>query len=217
MIKQHKWKLLISSILILLPCLFGAIVWDRLPSQMATHWGADGEANGWSGKLFAVLGLPLILLALHWICLLITMHDNRSTGQPKKAFGIVFWLLPVISLYVNGMIYAGALGLPLNMSALLFVLLGIGFTVIGNYLPKTKQNRTYGIKLPWTLTNEENWNKTHRFAGRLWVIVGLLCFPASFLPLKAFPFVFVPLLLSVVIAPCLYSYILHKKQNQRDS
>ncbi|MBO7171229.1 MAG: DUF1648 domain-containing protein, partial [Clostridia bacterium] len=46
MIKQNKWKILISSIVILLPMLFGLIMWDRLPEQMAIHWGLAGEADG---------------------------------------------------------------------------------------------------------------------------------------------------------------------------
>ena len=217
MIKQNKWKLLISSILILLPCLFGGIVWNSLPDQMATHWGADGEVNGWSGRLFAVLGLPIILLAFHWICILITMKDNQSNQQHKKVFGLIFWIIPVISLYVNGMIYATAFGVRLNLFMLLFALIGIGFMVIGNYLPKTKQNRTFGIKISWTLATEENWNQTHRFAGRLWFIIGLLCLPAAFLPEILRPFALFALILGAVIPPILYSYLFYKKQNWKNS
>ncbi|MFQ8814402.1 MAG: SdpI family protein [Gallintestinimicrobium sp.] len=47
--------------------------------------------------------------------------------------------------------------------------------VIGNYLPKVKQNNTIGIRVVWSLMDEENWNATHRFSGKLWMASGILC------------------------------------------
>ena len=32
--KQNKWKIIISSIITLLPMLFGIIVWNKLPAQI---------------------------------------------------------------------------------------------------------------------------------------------------------------------------------------
>ena len=61
MIKKHLKLLIITSVVILLPILAGVILWNRLPDTMVTHWGADGVADGWSGKGFAVFVLPLIL------------------------------------------------------------------------------------------------------------------------------------------------------------
>ncbi|MBR2895453.1 MAG: DUF1648 domain-containing protein, partial [Oscillospiraceae bacterium] len=66
MIKNHKWKLLVSSLLILAPMLVGLLYWNELPGQMATHWGVNGTADGWSSRTFAVVGMPLLLLAMHW-------------------------------------------------------------------------------------------------------------------------------------------------------
>jgi len=41
-------------------------------------------------------------------------------------------------------------------------------------MPKLKQNYTIGIKVPWTLNSEENWNMTHRMAGKLYVVAGVI-------------------------------------------
>ena len=214
MIKQHKWKILISSILILLPCLFGAVVWNRLPDRIPIHWNAAGVVDGYAGKPIAVFALPSFIFVLHWVCILATLHDNRKDQQNQKMRGMVFWITPIISCFVSGLTYATAFGITFNVAVFFLPLLGIGFTVIGNYLPKTKQNRTLGIKLPWTLSDEENWNKTHRMAGRLWVITGLLCFPAVFVPLRwmfLVPIVVIPV---AVIPPCVYSYCLYKKKKK---
>ncbi|MBQ5760469.1 MAG: DUF1648 domain-containing protein, partial [Clostridia bacterium] len=59
MFTHHKKKLILSSLLILLPILFGLLLWNDLPAVMTTHWGADGVADGFTGKAFAVFVPPL--------------------------------------------------------------------------------------------------------------------------------------------------------------
>ena len=54
------------------------------------------------------------------------------------------------------------------------VILGVLFMILGNYMTKTHQNYTIGIKLPWTLNSTENWNKTHRLASRLYALAGAI-------------------------------------------
>ena len=88
---------------------------------------------------------------------------------------------------------------------------GVVFIVIGNYLPKCKQNRTLGYKLTWTLANEENWNKTHRFGGKISVVCGLFTFGCVFLPTKFALIFFFALVLVNVIVPCAYSYHIYRK------
>ncbi len=215
MIKNNKWKAIISSIIILLPVIFGFIMWDRLPDTMTTHWGADGVADGHSGKIFSVLFIPFFLLAMHWICLIITAWDNQNRNQTRKAEGLVFWIMPCISLFVNSFMYSVALGAELNMSTLVFLFLGALFAITGNYLPKVKQNRTLGIKIKWTLESEANWNATHRFAGKLWVVGGIFFIPFAFLPEKTvvgFLFVFIIVLVAI---PTVYSYRYHKKEKEQ--
>lgn len=211
MLKRNKGKLIVSSILILLPILFGALVWEKLPESMPIHWGADGKADGFSSPLVAVILLPLLLLALHWIGLWITAKDNGKNDQSKKAVGMVYWILPLISLFACGMIYAAAFGHMVHMGAYAGLLIGVVFIIIGNYMPKCRPNRTIGIKIKWTLANEENWERTHRLAGKVWVIAGVLCLPAALLPVTVFPYTMVSLLFVSVIVPFVYSYCLYRK------
>ena len=81
MLKKNKLKVIISSIAILLPMLFGLVMWDQLPDTMTTHWGADGNADGFSGKVFAVFGLPAIILVLHCVCVL--LHFSIKNRKSK--------------------------------------------------------------------------------------------------------------------------------------
>ncbi len=210
MLKENKWKVIVSSVVILLPIVFGLMLWDKLPDTMTTHWGADGNADGSGAKAFAVFGLPVILLALHMVCLLLTALDRRQKGQSPKALNIVFCVVPFISLFTGATVYAAALGKDFDFLALIPGLLGIMFVVIGNYLPKIKQNRTLGIRVSWTLNNEENWNKTHRLGGKVWVICGLAMLFSVFLPQAAMVPVAVCAILAATVIPIVYSYRIYK-------
>ncbi len=215
MLKENKWKVIGSSVVILLPIVFGLILWDKLPDTMTTHWGGDGNADGSGAKAFAVFGLPVILLALHMVCLLLTALDQRQKGQSPKALNLVFWCVPFISLFTCATVYAAALGKAFDALALIPGLLGVLFILIGNYLPKIKQNRTLGIRLPWTLGNEENWNKTHRLAGKVWVVTGLLALCSVFLPRAAMVPVAVCAIIPAVGIPAVYSYYIYRR-HQKD-
>ena len=80
--------------------------------------------------------------------------------------------------------------------------------MVGNYLPKCRQNYTVGIKIPWTLHDEENWNHTHRMAGYLWIFGGLLMIANIFL--KWDWLVFAVVMVAVVV-PTIYSYLYYRK------
>lgn len=208
MIKKHKTVLIITSIVILLPVLAGLILWNQLPDQMPTHWNSAGEIDGWSSKAFAVFALPLILLAAQWFCILATFADPKRAVHAEKILHLVFWIMPILSVVLHCVTYGAALGMEVRMERIMPLIMGLLFTIIGNYLPKCKQNYTIGIKLPWTLNNEENWNKTHRLAGRLWVVCGMVIMLTSFL--GGFWLMFAVVLLMVFV-PVIYSYLLHRR------
>ena len=211
MLNTHKRTLAVTSVIILLPILAGLVFWNDLPARMVTHWGPNGQPDGWSSKGFVVFGLPLILLALHWLCTFFTIKDPKNKGQNPKLFTLVLWITPVVSLLVNGMSYAVALGAELDPTRILLPLIGVVFILVGNYMPKCKQNHTIGIKIPWTLNDEENWNATHRFAGKIWFAGGLVMLAGIFLPTTVSTWLFLPVTFILVALPMIYSYRFHKK------
>lgn len=208
MIKKNLKVLIITSLVILLPILVGVILWNQLPEQIPTHWNAAGEVDGWSSKAFGVFGLPLMMLAFQWICVLGTGADPKKANHPEKILHLVLWIIPVISIVLNTIVYMVALDQSVRVEVIMPVFIGLVFTIVGNYMPKCKQNYTIGIKIPWTLNSEENWNKTHRFAGWLWTICGLVIMLTGFF--GGF-WIFFAVVLVMVFAPMLYSYLLHRK------
>ncbi len=211
MMKANKKTLIITSIVTILPVLIGIICWNRLPDVMATHFGFNNEANGFSSKAFAVFGLPLILLAVLWVGAFVTAHDPKRQNISPKMFSLMLWIAPVISLVAAATIYPVNLGYELDIAFFSELLVGLMFIIIGNYLPKARQNYTIGIKIPWTLANEENWNRTHRLAGYLWMICGILMILISltrFVPAEWLVGIF----LIMVLVPCIYSFWLHAEK-----
>lgn len=206
--KISKRTIIITSILTLLPVVFGLVMWNQLPNPMPTHFGSDGQADGWSDKSFAVFGLPFIMLGVHLLCLFTSKTDPKSKNYSEKLFGLIVWLVPVLSILVNGAMYAYALGVSVDITMLLMVVVAVLFIVIGNYLPKCKHNYTMGVKLPWTLADEGNWNATHRVAGYAWMLGGIvLLFNAFFFNM----YVFGVVLTLMVMVPTVYSYMYYRK------
>lgn len=208
--KQYKGTILITSIVILLPILAGLLLWDKLPNEVATHFGANGEANGWSSKAFAVFGLPLFVLACHLVCCVAACADPKTNRISGKIFKLIMWICPLTSIFCGVGVYGYVLNMNLNISTFGMVFVGIIFIIIGNYLPKCRQNYTVGIKLPWTLHDEDNWNHTHRFAGWLWTICGILFILLMFLNIKM-EWLIAMLLVVTALVPMLYSFLYYLK------
>ncbi len=213
MIKKNKLKLILSSLVTLSPIAVGLIMWDKLPDMMTSHWGADGQADSLMAKSVFVFLMPAIFLILHWVCILVTFYvDKSNRNQTEKATTLVIWLMPIMSLFVTVSAYSASLGSEFNVSSVTFAILGLAFIAIGNYLPKCKQNNTLGIKLPWTFASEENWNATHRFAGKVWVITGIVMAFLTVLPARFIVTLLLPLILATALIPTVYSAWHYKKE-----
>ena len=212
MIKNNKTALIVTSIVILIPVLIGLLLWNRLPEQVPTHWGIDGEVDGWSSKAVAVFVFPCILLGVHWLCVIVSSIDPGSKNYHRKMITLVLWICPAISLLIGSLIYAKVLGYDLDVEIVMPLLVGLMFLIVGNLLPKCRQSYTMGIKLPWTLRNEENWNKTHRFSGKVWVIGGVIIMATAFV--GSF-WILMGVLIVMVALPTTYSYCLYRKQSKQ--
>ncbi len=186
---KNKLSLILSSIVILLPCILGLL-----------------SENG------SLLIIPFILLVFQWVCVFITLKDPRNKEQSQKVMGMVIWMVPVISVFCSLMMFFVAKGRPLSAPIGASVLLSGVFIAIGNYLPKCKRNSTIGIKIKRTLESDSNWQATHRFAGKLWVICGVLMLFTAFLDHYWFIGAILGIIALAVIPPLVYSHIFYKRE-----
>lgn len=213
MIKKHKSLILLSSLIILIPMVIGLLLWNRLPDPLPIHWNAAGEIDGYGSRGMAVFFLPLFLLGMHWFCILMTSLDPKSADIGGKALLLVMWMMPVLALVDTSFVYAAALGYSISINTIMPLLMGAMFLVIGNFLPKCKRNYTIGIKVPWTLDNDENWRATHRFAGKIWVGGGALIMATSFFGSFVF---FMVVTFAMALVPIAYSYLYYRKHKKED-
>ncbi len=205
-----KKQIVLSILICLLPIVPGLLLYSRMPETVPTHFDFNGTPNGWSSRAFAVLALPLIMAVLDAFTLFVTNADPKKTNIGEAMKLLILWIVPAVSLFSQVTILSAATGHKLNMTRIVFVFIGLVFLVMGNYLPKTKQNYTAGIKLPWTLNSEENWNRTHRLAGRLYMLCGI-----AFIVMGLLGFMNLAVFLAAVVGasavPAIYSYLLFRK------
>lgn len=153
-------------------------------------------------------------------CILVTIifYDNRNRQQSSKVIGMVIWMIPVTALIYNGM--ARLINMDADSENLFMAVIyfgtGLLFMIIGNYLPKVKQNNTIGIRVVWTLQDEENWSATHRFSGKLWVASGVLCMLCGlFGESIAALILYIVSIMAAAIVSILYSYLFIRKNGSR--
>ena len=214
LLKEHKMLLLITSAIILLQTVVGVALWNQLPDPIATHFNFKNEPDGWSSKAFTVFGMPLVLLALHWITLMVSSTKNAQIKNLHSKINFLFWwIIPSVSLLVMVLCYGYALGAPFDIGRIVLPFVGVLFAITGNYMPKVRRNYSVGIKVPWTLADDENWNKTHRMAAPVWVVCGLLLIVLGLIGSTSW--LAFAVILVMVFLPTAYSFALHlKKKNQ---
>ena len=211
MIKNNKLKYAVSMAIILLPAILTLIFWVPINQQLDKNFIAISNGGGKMTFVIFSIIFPLFLAIFNTGALIITGLDKRALEQNEKVKNIVYFILPLISIFASWLNFSILFYNEFNPVVLVFALLSVMFTIIGNYMPKTKQNAYFGVKIKWTLANKENWEKTHRFAGRLWFIGGIISFFCMFLPeLIGFIVLFVILLAMIVPVP-IYSYLVYKK------
>ncbi len=205
--------MIISTLVILLPMVFGLIVWNELPEMMPTHFGFDGEVNDTASKAFAVIGLPVMILAIHLLCIFVTKKDPKNSAIGDKVFNLIFYICPACSIFGGVLMYASVYELNISYGLFGSSFMGLIFIIVGNYLPKCRQNYTVGIKIPWTLASEANWNATHRFAGWVWVVTGIMIIFCGLF--KKWALMITAVFISVFIT-FIYSYLYYEKYDKYD-
>ena len=212
MFAKNKKMLLITSLLTLLPIPVGLVLMNRFPDTMAIHWGITGQADGFASPMTAILLMPLIMLATQWLLVLVARLDKSNHDRNDKVQKLVLWIMPMLSNLCCYSMYALALGLNFSPSGWMMVFMGILFAVIGNYMPKTRMNATIGIKIRTTYSSEENWNATHRLAGRLWMAGGITMVLLFWLPGMWAPAALFTILAVMVLIPMVYSHRIYKRE-----
>lgn len=195
----------------IVPFLYLLAIWTSLPDTVPTHWNIKGEIDG-TGKKETLVLIPFLLPVLTYLLFLIapsidpkkklhTMGDKLT----KLKFAVTL-TTSILAIFILHSVKHQELS-----SNRVIILIGAMFAVFGNFLPVVKPNFFIGIRIPWTLNNDNNWKLTHRFAGKLWLIGGIAIILYSLFtnPENASIF-FLSVTFVIVILPVLYSFRLYQ-------
>jgi uncharacterized membrane protein len=217
LLKKIAWLVIIA------PAAYLAIVWNKLPEKIAMHFNLKGTPNGYGSKNDLTLVIALltgIAIAIFLLLPLVYKIDTKKTAVENKtrllrlAFAITLFISFVTCIIINGATRANA-GFNIR---LVFAGIGLLFCIIGNYFHNIKPNYFAGLRLPWTLENEENWKKTHMLAGKLWFAGGLLIAVLCLLtPVVVSIIIFIIVMIIITVIPFRYSYLLYKNQKALNS
>lgn len=206
---------IIVLILIVISIVAGVLLWNQFPDQMASHWNANDQVDGYMPKFWGVFMMPLIVLGMYVLFLVIPGIDplKANIAQFRGAFNLFIVLISVFMLYIHGLTLAWSLGYQdFKMSAAMLPFMGVLFIFIGYMLRQAKRNFFIGIRTPWTLSSDTVWEKTHQLGSILFMVSGVLAIIGSFLGGElAFWLFFVPLMGSALFL-VIYSYILYRSE-----
>lgn len=200
-------------IFIIIAFVLGIYFYQNFPEQVPTHWNAKGEINGYSGKGLAAFLMPVMMTFSYLLLLFLPSIDPKKDRY--KDFTKTYHTIKAVTigsfLFIH--FYLGLAGFnDIKIDKIMPSMIGILFMVIGNYMPKIKQNWFMGIRTPWTLSNETVWQKTHILGGKIFMLSGFIIFVSSFI--NSGPYVFQVLIGAAVVAsliPLIYSYLIYKK------
>ncbi|MEY3421297.1 MAG: hypothetical protein RIR48_1589 [Bacteroidota bacterium] len=207
-------KFFLVLVLVTAPIIYLKIVYDKIPEKVAVHFGADMQPDRFGDKS-ELWNIILILTGVSFLLYILMVNlgkiDPKNQSMQSKdlieKIGLsVVTFLSLISIYIIYNSYNPTIG------NFIFILLGGFFAFLGNFMYNVKPNYFVGIRLPWTLENEDNWRKTHHLGGKIWVIGGLLIILTGILLSPALMYkILLPILLVMVLIPVIFSYRYYEK------
>jgi uncharacterized membrane protein len=206
---MRKW---LPLVLIAFQFLFTALVYDRLPARMATHFGTEGP-NGWSGRFAGAWIVPAITLGLWLLLRFVPRIDPRGINYARfwETYETIILAVVALMVVVHVSLLGYALGWPVRVETVVPLAVGALMILIGNLMPRLKSTWFVGIRTPWTLTNDVVWEKTHRVGGYLFTAAGLLLMTLSFLRSRAATYTVIAAMLVLCLSTIPYSYFVWRK------
>lgn len=216
---RSKRNIALLWLLALLPALMLAAVYGRLPERVPIQWGFDGQVNTWGGKgSYGIIALVCLLMAPLFQFLPFADPKRRSYAVFQKYYDGFALLIELALAVFMAMTLAECLAPgTVSIGRAATVAAALLFIFIGNMLGKVKHNYFLGIRTPWTLADPDVWNRTHRFAGRLWFLVGVVTVPcALLLPERVFGLIFGGGLALSTGAAVVMSFLWYRRRHRRE-
>jgi len=207
---RHDWPLWILMAGLLITAVW---VYPHLPEKVPSHWNIHGEVDAYSSRFFGAFFAPLLTMGIYFLMLLVPYVDPKRDNYQRftSAYTFLRWSLVAFFSVIYGATILVALDYPINVGLIVKAMVSILFLVIGNFMGQFRHNYFVGIRTPWTLANEEVWQRTHRFGSKIWVAGALVCLSMSLIDSAWGAVVFFTAVMVMTIIPIVYSYIIFVK------
>jgi uncharacterized membrane protein len=201
---------------VLLPFLYLAYIWNQLPEQVPLHYNIKGEVDRYGDKSELIM-IPIMMPLLIYVIFLVVPYIDPKKQLHKmgnKYYTLKLLLTVFMSILALIILYTAKNQSWSNPSYIL-LMMGVLFIILGNYFKTLKANYFIGIRTPWTLESEYVWKETHKTAGKIWFVGGILVVLFSLiLDQKTNFIVFMSITGILALVPIVHSYLLYKRQKE---
>ncbi len=218
-----KLKDILLLLLALVPLVYIGMQWNHIPAEVPTHFDIHGNANGWSsrGGFIGLIGFMCALnIGMYLLLVNIEKIDpKRATADRAAVFNKIATGMTIFLTALNIVIIISGLNPDKKIAdKALLPLMGLMFIFLGNYMHSVKPNYFVGIRIPWTLHDEDNWKKTHRLAGSIWFAGGILITLLSLAVSAETGAILMQIIIGImVLIPVGYSFILFRKKQSSNT
>ncbi len=209
---MKKSEILIIG-LVILTFAIGIYSYPRMPEKMASHWNTQGQADGYTSKIWGLFLMPTAILVLASFFILIPKIDPlKENIETFRSYYDTFILLVILFLvYFYLLTLLWNTGKRFNIVQMLAPAFSILIYYSGSLTEKAKPNWFIGIKTPWTLSSYRVWDKTNKKGGKLLKIAGIITFFGLFSKKYAIHLIIIP-----VITVAAYSVVYSYREYQKD-
>ena len=204
---MKKFALIYPLVIIVLSYAIGYYLSPQLPNLMASHWGINGEVNGYMSKSMGIYFMPTLSLLLYFLFRFLPSIDpyKKNFSQFENYYHTFITVIFSFFFYIYLLTLFWNLGYRFNMIQVLSPAFAVLFYYAGVLTSKAKRNWFVGIRTPWTLSSETVWQKTHLTGGKLFKLTALLTLFGTIFPQIAMYLLLVPVLATTAFVFA-YSY-----------
>ena len=182
---RDEW---LQLLLLVLPMVAALAAMPFATEWVPMQWNLRGQVNWYAPKEWGLLVLPVAMLLAYGIVFWREARDSDRVVAEQgklsshgKATRTIRLTLSFAAMGICFVQIASALGRHPDVGRLATVICPLLLAFVGNFFGKLKPNRYIGIRVPWTLKSETVWRKTHRVAGWVYMVTGLVAAALSML------------------------------------